>query len=192
MRAKVRVLGFLFAALAIAVTTIAATSCNENETPGGEQSRKVAVSGRWQNFERGEALHPAPQQQNFPMRALLVEYTQRQDLLHHNWYTYVLGENGNAVYYFVSTTVPVNVCAFLSSTEDIKTDSYGNMVLTAPSYEAIYYGGAGASSPCNGWIVKDAATNAMGIIFGDKLLVFDQQLILDTEPVKIQIAPSDR
>ena len=89
----------------------------------------------------------------------------------------------------MSTTLPVNVCAFLSSTEDIKTHANGNIVLTAPSLDGYYYGGAGASASCNGWIVKDAATDAMGIIYGDKLLVFDRQLILDTEPVRIQIAP---
>jgi len=31
----------------------------------------------------------------------------------------------------------------------------------------------------------------MGIIYGDNLLVFDQPLILNTEPVRIQIAPSE-
>lgn len=188
MRDKIKILGVLLVMLAIGLVVTAA-SC-DNETPGGEESRRQAISARWQNFERAEALHPAPIQENFPLRALLVEYTQRQDLVNRPWYTYVLGQNGNAVYYFVSTTLPVNVCAFLSATEDIKLNSYGNMVLTAPSLDGIYYGGAGASASCSGWIVKDAATNAMGIIYGDKLLVFDQPLILDTEPVRIQIAPS--
>lgn len=186
MRVTVKILALCL----IVATVLIAASCISERTPGGEESRRQAISARWQNFERAEALHPAPLQQNFPLRALLVEYTQRQDLTNHPWYTYVLGENGNAVYYFVSTTLPVNVCAFLSATEDIKTHSYGNMVLTAPSLDGIYYGGAGASASCSGWIVKDAATNAMGIIYGDKLLVFDQPLILDTEPVLIQIAPS--
>lgn len=188
MRGKVKIFGLVLAALAL--LSVAAT-CDRLETTGGEQSRKEAVGARWQNFERSETLHPAPLQQNFPLRALLVEYTKRQDLVNHPWYTYVLGENGNAVYYFVSTTLPVNVCAFLSATEDIKINSYGNMVLTAPSLDGIYYGGAGASASCNGWIVKDAATNAMGIIYGDKLLVFDQPLILDTEPVRIKIARTE-
>ena len=186
MRGKIGMLKFVLAAFAIALVVAA---CGY-ETPGGEESRKESISARWQNFERAEALLPAPAQQNFPLRELLIEYTQRQDLVNHPWYTYVLGENGNAVYYFVSTTLPVNVCAFLSSTEDVKESSYGNLILTAPSLDGIYYGGAGASSTCNGWIVKDAATNAMGIIYGDKLLVFDQPLILDTEPVRIQIGSS--
>lgn len=185
MRGKVRIFGIFMAVLALSLVAVA---CLGVETPGGTQSRKEAVSARWNNFERAEALHPAPDQQNFPLRALLVEYTKRQDLVNHPWYTYVLGENGNAVYYFVSTTIPVNVCAFLSATEDVKTHSYGNLVLTAPSFDGIYYGGAGANASCNGWIVKDAATNAMGIILGNNLLVFDQPLILDAEPVRIQIA----
>ena len=177
--------------LAVLAFMLLGTACIDEGTPSGEESRDEAISSRWKNFERAEALHPAPMQENFPLRELLVEYTQRQDLINHPWYIYVLGENGNAVLYFVSTTIPVNVCAFLSSTEDIKKSQWGNMILTAPSLDGIYYGGAGASSPCNGWIVKDAATDAMGIIYGDKLLVFDQPLILNTEPVRIQIAPSE-
>ncbi|OGZ59360.1 MAG: hypothetical protein A3F94_02330 [Candidatus Spechtbacteria bacterium RIFCSPLOWO2_12_FULL_38_22] len=178
--------------LAILAFLLLGTACGDTtETPGGEESRKDAISARWKNFERAEALYPAPMQENFPLRELLVEYTQRQDLINHPWYIYVLGENGNAVLYFVSTTIPVNVCAFLSSTEDIKESQWGNMILTAPSLDGIYYGGAGASASCTGWIVKDAATDAMGIIYGDNLLVFDQPLILNTEPVRIQIAPSE-
>ena len=32
----------------------------------------------------------------------------------------------------------------------------------------------------------------MGIIYGDKLLVFDQPLILEVEPIRIQIAPAEQ
>jgi len=140
MRGTIKKFGLV--AVVIAIMLVATACTDANETPGGEQSRKEAISERWQNFELAEAVIPAPQQQNFPLRALLAEYTERQDLLNHPWFTYILGENGNAVSYFVSTTVPVNVCAFLSATEDVKTHSYGNMVLTAPSLDGIYYGGA--------------------------------------------------
>lgn len=178
MRIKI---GICIAALGILLAVIMACGV------GNKTAREQSVDFRYQNFARAEAKHPLPAQQNFPLRELLVEYTRRQDLINHPWYVYILGENGNVVSYFVSTTMPLNACAFLSSTEEVRTSSYGNMVLTAPSLDGIYYGGSGASAVCSGWIVKDVATNAMGIIYGDKLLVFDQPLLLEAEPVRIQV-----
>jgi hypothetical protein len=191
MRAKVKKLrwltvlafGLFFAAIAMGV------SCGGSQ---GQSAREQSVDFRYQNFARAEQIHPLPAQQNFPLRELLAEYTRRQDLINHQWYIYILGENLNVGMYFVSTTMPLNACAFLSSTEEVYGSSYGNLVLTAPSLDGIYYGGSGASAVCTGWIVKDAATNAMGIIYGDKLLVFDQPLIFEAEPVRIQIAPEKK
>ena len=177
MRPKV-----IFGLLIVATLFLVATACGDTK-----ESRRESISFRDQNFARAEAKFPLPTQQNFPLRELLVEYTERQDMVNHPWYTYILGENGNVVSYFVSTTMPLNACAFLSSTEDVMHGADGDLVLTAPSLDGIFYGGSGASVACTGWIVKDAATNAMGIIYGDKLLVFDQPLLLDTEPVRIQI-----
>ena len=189
MRSKVKnlrwIIVFALGLFALALTTAACGS--EVKT-----SREQSVDFRYQNFGRAEAKHPLPAQQNFPLRELLVEYTKRQDLINHPWYIYILGENLNVGMYFVSTTMPLNACAFLSSTEEVKYSTGGNLVLTAPSLDGIYYGGSGASAVCTGWIVKDAATNAMGIIYGDKLLVFDQPLIFEAEPVRIQIAPEEK
>lgn len=171
-----------FMLVLLAFLALAATACENDQA-----SRADAVDFRDDNFARAQALHPEPAQQNFPLRELLVEYTNRQDLVNHPWYTYILGENGNATHYFVSTTMPLNACTFLSSSEDVRKSSNGDLIMTAPSLDGIFYGGSGASSACSGWIVKDAATNAMLIIYGDKLLVSDQPLLLDTQPVRIAI-----
>ncbi len=172
----------LFAGLSL---LLIAAKCDSDK-----EARRESVEFRDQNFARAEAKYPLPAQQNFPLRGLLREYTQRQDLVNHPWFAYYVGENGNVVWYFVSETLPVNICAFLSSTEDVKFDrNGGNIILTAPSLDGIFYGGAGASAACTSVIVKDAATGAMGTIPGDKLLVFDQPLLLDAEPVRIQIQP---
>lgn len=183
MRAYTKVTFVLLLIVGLATVLVACGDSNKI-------ARRESINFRDQNFARAEAKYPLPSQQNFPLRELLVEYTKRQDMVNHPWYTYILGENGNVVSYFVSTTMPLNACAFLSSTEDVYDSSYGNLALTAPSLDGIFYGGSGASVACTGWIVKDAATNAMGIIYGDKLLVFDQPLLLEAEPVRIQIQPA--
>ena len=43
----------------------------------------------------------------------------------------------------------------------------------------------------NGWIFIDAATGAMGIAYGQKILTFDAPLILLTEPLLLQVMPSE-
>jgi len=181
MRAKLS--PFIFGLFVGLSFLLMASSC------GDKASRESSVDFRDQNFARAEAKYPLPAQENFPLRGLLKEYTERQDLVNHPWFAYYMGENGNVVWYFVSETLPVNVCAFLSSTEDVRDDNDGNLILTAPSLDGIFYGGAGASAACTSVIVKDAATKAMGLIPSDKLLIFDQPLLLEAEPVRIHIAP---
>lgn len=176
MRYKI-VLGFgLLISISLALFTIA-TECTT-----AEEQRQRSIDTRADMFARAEVAVPIPYTVNFPLREVLAEYTRRQDLVNRPWFTYIMSDVGTVTHYFVSTTVPVNSCAFLSSTEDEKT----GVVLTAPSLDGIYYGGSGAAATCNGWIFIDAATGAMGLVFGAKILTFDAPLILETEPLLIQ------
>ncbi len=181
-------LTFVFLALVI----IGITGCFSNENPKLAEQRERAIATRAEVMARAEAVVPAPQPENFPARRLLAEYTRRQDIPNHPWYTYILSDIGTITYYFVSKGLPVSTNAFLSSTESVYKSANGNVVLTAPSLDGVYYGGAGASSNMNGWIFIDAATNAMGIVYGAHILTFDAPLILETEPQLIRIAPSKK
>lgn len=154
----------------------------------GDEQRGESTDFRWDAHKKARAKWGMPRVQNFPLYGLLLEYTEKTDLSYHPWYTYILGENGTITHYFVSTTVPVNSCAFLGSTEDVETKHEGTIVLTAPSLDGIFYGGAGASAACNGWIFKDAATGSLGMAFGAQILTFEQPLILEAEPIRIQPA----
>lgn len=170
----------------LALTTLALVMSGcESNNPQSEQ-RRSSIEDRAESFSRAEALLPIPRNENFPLRQVLVEYTVRQDLVNHPWYTYILNDLGAVTHYFVSTAVPVNSCAFLGSTEDIRDDKDGNLILTAPSLDGIYYGGSGAASACNGWIFVDAGTGVLGMAFGMKIMTFDAPLILETEPTLIQ------
>lgn len=114
--------------------------------------------------------------------------TARDDLLNHPWYIYILGLNGNVIGYYVSKTDPVNACDFLSSTEDLHHDGDkgGFAITTAPSFDGIYYGGAGSASACDAWVFLDAATNALVKIRGLPFYVADQPLRLDAKPIRVQ------
>lgn len=175
------------AILAVFAVIFMGASCEGDKA---SRQRDQSIETRTEMFARAEAKIPIPRTENFPLRTVLAEYTRRQDLLNHPWYTYIMNDFGTVTHYFVSTAVPVNSCAFLSSTEDVVTKHEGTIVLTAPSLDGIYYGGAGASAACNGWIFIDAATNVMGLAFGMHIMTFDAPLILETEPILIQpVAP---
>jgi hypothetical protein len=159
-----------------------------DENKAAEQRRR-AVRERAEAFGRAEGAAPTPNTKNFPLRKALVEFTERQDLVDHPWYVYVLADTGNVIGYYVARTVPINACNFLSSTQDVRDDDDGNVVLTAPSLDGIYYGGAGASSGCDAWFFFDSATNALIQIRGVNFFTADQPLRLDAQP--ITVAPNE-
>ena len=146
------------------------------------QQRDKSIRSRAQMFARAEAQIPLPQPSNFLARKMLAKYTIRQDVPDHPFYVYVLSDVGNIIGYYVAQAAPVNVNAFLSSTEDYVSGA----VMTAPSLDGIYYGGAGASQGGDGWFFFDAATDALIIIYGMKLFVADQPLKVDAKPILVQ------
>lgn len=168
--------------LIVVAFAMIAVACSQTD---GQRTREESIDVRNEVFEAAQLRFPEPRSENFPAREALVEYAVRQDRLDTPYFVYVLGVNGNIINYFVSRTLPVNVCAFLSSTEDIRTSSNGNLITTAPSLDGIFYGGSGASADCKGVIIFDQVTDAMLIISGPGMIVSDQPLDLDLEPVKI-------
>lgn len=119
------------------------------------------------------------------MRGALVKMTERQDLENHPWYVYILGMNGNVIGYYVSQTVPINACNFLSSSEDIYRHDSSILTTSAPSLDGMFYG----SAACDAWFFFDYTTDALIQIRGINFYSSDQPLILDAEPIDVQAAP---
>src|SRR6478609_4454796 len=158
---------------------------------GQDENRKTAVQDRESNYDRASARWPAPTDlSNFPMREALVKYTERQDLVNHPWYTYIMTMNGQYIGYFVTETYPQSTCNFLSSTErfvDLPDAQWG--AASAPSYDGIFYGGGGASAACESMFFFDKTTNAM-ITFGGPIAYFtsDAPLQIDVQQLTTQPA----
>jgi len=163
------------------LTTI---SCSENSKSATQRNESVRT--RTEVFGAAEAKFPIPRPKNFPLREALVRFTEREDLLDHPWYVYIIADTGNILGYYVAKQVPVNSCTFLSSTENVRDDDDGNLILTAPSLDGIYYGGGGASAGCDEWFFFDGATDAMIKIRGVKFFVADQPLKLEAEPILVE------
>ena len=159
--------------------------CDETNNDANDQ-RKEAVQSRAETFERAQTLIPVPQTENFPLRAELVRFTERQDIENHPTYVYVLADTGQILGYYVAKTFPLNICAFLSSSEDVYNSSWGNLTMTAPSLDGIYYGGAGAGSTCDGWFFFDQETDALIELIGMKIWVADQPLNVEAEPLAVR------
>jgi hypothetical protein len=180
------ILGSL-ALICFAMLTMGASGCEEGNDKAKEQ-RERSIQSRVNVFERAERAVPVPDRQltNFPLRKLLAEMTIQEDKENTAWYVYLLGENGNMIGYYVAKTVPVNKCNFLSSTEEVRYSEYGNMVLTAPSLDGIYYGGSGASGACDAYVFQDAATDALITIGGGfKFYVANRPLRLQADAIKV-------
>jgi hypothetical protein len=180
------ILVFVLAAF-VFIMGSANTDCYGDENTALNDQRQESVDVRTNAMERAEALFPAPYTKNFPIREVLVEYTKRQDLKNHPWYTYVFSDTGAITHYFVSTTLPVSTNAFLGATTSVVYSNGGNLEMDAPSLDGIYYGGSGSASSMNGWIFVDATTGALGVIYGCKIMTFDAPLLLETEPQLITI-----
>lgn len=171
------------------IATLFLISCSETTNEDLNNFRKKDIQTRAEAYERARQAFPLPQTNNFPIREALVEFTLRQDLTNHPWYTYILGDNGNMVGYYVTKTGPINSCNFLSSTEDAGNPPDGadaTVVLTAPSIDGIFYGGGGSEGSCDKWFFFDAATDAMIEIRGLNFFTTDQPLAIDAQPIKVK------
>lgn len=171
--------------IAVLLVAMAGVLAGCTEETGGQQ-RSKAVRERSQAFNRATRAAPTPIPSNFPLRKALVEFTERQDLPNHPWYVYIIAQTGNPIGYYVAKTVPINACNFLSSTQDVRDDAEGNLILTAPSLDGMFYGGAGASSGCDAWFFFDVATDALIQIRGVQWFSSDQPLRLDVKPIRVE------
>jgi hypothetical protein len=144
--------------------------------------RDQSVKTRTEMFERAQSQVPEPIPDNFLARKMLAKYVERQDVPDHPFYIYVLAETGNIIGYYVSQAAPVNINAFLSSTEDVRTSG---AIATAPSLDGIFYGGAGSSQGGDGWFFFDAASDALIILYGVKMFVADQPLKIYAKPITV-------
>lgn len=154
-------------------------------TTAGKQ-REQSIQSRAEMFARAEAQIPQPIPTNFLARKMLAKYVERQDVPDHPFYIYILSDVGTIIGYYVSQAAPVNINAFLSSTEDYYTNG---AVLTAPSLDGIYYGGAGSSQGGDGWFFFDAASDALVILYGVKMFVVDQPLKIEVQHFTMSTVP---
>lgn len=82
--------------------------------------------------------------------------------------------------------MPQSTCNFLSSTEAIIEDNEdNNWLVTAPSLDGIYYGGAGAASACAMSFFYDYATGELVVVPSVRLFVSGAPLKVQADPIEV-------
>jgi len=192
VKGKFKFISVLLVILVMAIVTVSTIGCTDSDTKSvdSQDQRAASVQERANIFNRAQEMYPVPEVHYFLAREMLVKYVQRQDVPDHPFYIYVMTDIGTILGYYVAQSAPVSVNAFLSSTEDIYGDNWGEggegmITTTAPSIDGIYYGGAGSSAGNNAWFFFDAATDALIMLYDTKMFVSDQPLNIDAPMISI-------
>lgn len=187
MRTLRYALAFALTALVVAVSVACSLPAEKKDIQQTVYTDNIEYRERL--FAIAQQMYPIPVPSDFPFRRDLVKYTVRQGLTSHDFYVYVLGENGNVIGYFVAQTAPQNACNFLSETTRVSQNSSGAIYTRqAPSLDGVYYGGTGATGACDEWFFFDSATDALIKIRGLNFFTADQQLKLDAQPIEVRTA----
>lgn len=157
-------------------------ACGEQRSQ--DAAREDSVELREALFERAEQLHPIPPIENFPMREALVELATRQDRVGTVYFIYLVDMNGQPYGYFTGQTYPINTCNFLSSSERVVWNSSADPVVSAPSLDGMFYGGAGSAAACDMYFFFDSATDALHVFKAQNFFVSDQPLNLDVPKIE--------
>jgi hypothetical protein len=155
-----------------------------------DDAREQSVEMREDTFEQAVLLHPVPPMENFPLREALVEFASRQDRVGTIYYVYLVDMNGQPYGYFTGQTYPINTCNFLSSSERIVWNSETDPVVSAPSLDGMFYGGAESSAACDLYFFFDSATDAMHVFKAQNFFVSDQPLNLDVPKIEAMASPT--
>lgn len=162
----------------LAVATALAISGCEQSTSQKQASQRDAL------MDKADAQVPVPNVDNFVTREMVSEYMDRMDMPNKLFYVYLTADTGNVLGYYVSRGAPVNICTFMTPPDKVDSSTNGKVTRQAPAIDGLYYG-AGA---CDLYYFFDAETDAMIMIKGLNILMSEQPMSLDAEPISIKSA----
>lgn len=165
------VVAFFFSALTF-------SSCLDTEPSAqsqGEQEQENII-------KRAQRAVPVPKTTNFITREAVAKWLKRMDVPKKTFYIYVFTPMGQPIGYYVSQHYPVPFSALMTPPQSIHEDSYGNVPITAPALDGVWYSG-GSSGDLYYWF--DAETDALISIKGGMLFFTDQPLSLDIERIRV-------
>lgn len=151
------------------VLILSASDCSE------ESSQQVESENRQGGYDRMVEAQPGKTMDYSPTRETINFWVETWDEPGKLSYVYFQNMEGTVTGYYVLEGLPVSMCAAISPTYEIRSHSYGNLVVPAPANDGVYYSGG----QCNTFYGKDATTGAYvewTAGMGEKTLLFDQPM----------------
>lgn len=160
---------------------VALSGCEASESTSEKQERQ-----RDNLMTKADRQVPVPNIDNFVTREQVAEYMERMDMPNKLFYTYIVADTGNVLGYYVSRGAPVNICTFLTPPDRVEDRPGRNpdVVRQAPANDGLYYG----SGACDLYYLFDSETDSMVMVKGTNLIVSEQPMTLDAEPIKVKSA----
>lgn len=175
MRRSITVLLFV-------LVSVFLVACNGSLQTSQTTSEKQEAQ-RTSNMDKADAQVPVPQTSNFIARETVAEYMRRMDQPDKLFYIYLLADTGQVLGYHVSRGQPVNICTFMTPPDRVdELYNEPDVVRSAPALDGLYYG----SSACNIEYFFDAETDALVQLRDIKMIISDQPLSLNAEPITVK------
>ena len=114
---------------------------------------KVAATTQSEVMTAATQAVPAYQPGDFPAREDINWYLQETEA-RTTWYVYAINREGRPIFYVVSDMKPRNICISITAPDRIVDRHEGDVVVSAPALDGVYYGGAG----CDAYYLRDATT----------------------------------
>ena len=153
------------------VLTLTASSCESKPDD-------LAVARETQREVMGSATEAVPPYlpTEFPAREDINWYLQETEQ-RATWYVYAINREGRPIFYVVSDMKPRNICISITAPDRRVAGSQGNVVMSAPALDGVYYGGAG----CDAYYLRDAATGNFIEIAGQTFTLIASKVPLRLE-----------
>lgn len=161
----------------VVLAALTLTGCNvepSSSEEGEQENEETMIKAR--------ANQPTPQTSHFLTRAAVVKWMERMDVPGKTFYVYLLGNNGQAVGYYVAQTRPISACTALTPPDKERSvrGSGANPLGAAPGLDGVYHAGK-----CDSYFFFDAATDAYIEIQGLNFFVADQPLSIKADPIRV-------
>lgn len=149
-------------------------ACEENTDLNKQRKKQTAMQVT--NQEKAEQLYPMPQIDDYITRRQVIRWTDEMD----NpsvWYVYVyLRGVPEPLGFYIADAPPTPYCAFLNPPDQVIDRYEGDVVVTAPGIDGVYYGEGNCNDLNYFW---DEASGAMVQLKGFDLFAVNAPLDLE-------------
>ena len=167
----------LLATIGIVASLAFLTGCPDQ----GTQGKGVAIQET--TMVRAMQAVPVPTVQQFTTRKSIARWIEYANAPDQTRYVYVMLTGVGYLGYYVADSAPVNICTSMTPPQRIIDRHHGDVVVTAPALDGVYYG----AGQCNMWYLFDKTTGAQIEVGGSGLSFFTSTVPLNIKAPKLEV-----